>query len=104
VGSAIVATPTSRSEKIEVIRVIGFNGWAPARPRVPSQSTASPAAAGSISPRASPAVTGIGPLVRVPIAVRSWASASASDMPPTPMPATVTPRGIDPELSSRSAP
>jgi hypothetical protein len=103
-SSTVVSTPTSRSLKNEVIRVIGFSGWEPASAKVAAQSTDSPAAAGSISPRASPTVTGIGPLVRAPISERSRCSASVSAMPPTPIPATVTPRGTDPELSSRSAP
>ncbi len=99
-----VLTPTSRSVKNEVIRVIGFSGWLLARSRVPGQSTLSPAALGSSSLRASPAVTATGRFARGSISARSRCSASATGRPPTGTPATSTPRGIEPAPSARSPP
>ncbi|OLT21262.1 hypothetical protein BJF78_34515 [Pseudonocardia sp. CNS-139] len=100
--SADVTTPTERSVKNDVMRVSGSSGCSPAWARVPAQSTDSPDATGSISLVASPTDTGTGRVVRGSISVRSRCSASASGRPPTSTPATTTPRGTLPEVSSRS--
>ena len=68
-----------------------------------SQSTASPASAGSISVVASPAVTGMGAVASSPSSSSRVAAASSVVMPPMSTPRTEVPAGTSPETETTVA-